>query len=131
MSGPMSNRQLFVAQLSLLICGPCYAGATSDSEISAAQEQDADGNGLTDEAISRELELFRGAEVSLRPTLKIADSLHPVRGSWMSVLIAARPRRDSHNGITVRGLSQPTFATKSAIRRRHQASLSNSGNRLP
>jgi len=31
-----------------------------------------------------------------------------------------RPRRDSpqHNGITLRGLSQPTFATKSA-RNRH------------
>ncbi|WP_247434940.1 hypothetical protein, partial [Bradyrhizobium sp. 44] len=30
-----------------------------------------------------------------------------------------RPRRDSrqHNGITVRDLSQPTFATKSANRR--------------
>jgi uncharacterized membrane protein YkoI len=46
-------------------------------EISAAQEQDASGNGLTDEAISRELELFRGAEISLRQALKIADSLHP------------------------------------------------------
>src|SRR5258705_12757435 len=47
------------------------------SEISAAREQDANGNGLTDAAISRELELFRGAEVSLRQALKIADSLHP------------------------------------------------------
>jgi len=46
-------------------------------EISAAQEQDANGNGLTGEAISREIELFRGAEVSLRQALKIADGLHP------------------------------------------------------
>jgi len=61
----------------LLICAPSYAGATLDGEISAAQEQDANGNGLTDEAISRELELFRGAEVSLRQALKLADSLHP------------------------------------------------------
>jgi uncharacterized protein YdeI (BOF family) len=73
----MSKKQLFVALLSLLICTPTFAGATSDSEISAAQEQDANGNGLTNEAISRELELFRGAEVSLRQALKIADSLHP------------------------------------------------------
>jgi uncharacterized membrane protein YkoI len=72
----MSKKQLFVA-LSLLICTPAYAGATSDSEIGAAQEQDANGNGLTDEAISRELELFRSAAVSLRQALKIADSLHP------------------------------------------------------
>src|SRR6266849_4599636 len=77
MSGPMSRKQLFVALLSSLICAPSYAGATLDGEISAAQEQDANGNGLTDEAISRELELFRGAEVSLRQALKIADSLHP------------------------------------------------------
>jgi hypothetical protein len=84
----MSKKQLFVALLSLLICTPAYAGATWDSEISAAQEQDANGNGLTDEAISRELELFRSAEVSLRQALKIADSLHP--GSrMMSVLMAA------------------------------------------
>src|SRR5712664_2998840 len=77
MSGPMSRKQLFVALLSLLICAPSYAGATLDGEISAAQEQDASGNGLTDEAISRELELFLGAEVSLRQAVKLADSLHP------------------------------------------------------
>src|SRR5712664_2953428 len=77
MSGPVSKKQPFVALLSLLICAPTYAGTTLVGEISAAQEQDANGNGLTGEAISRELELFRGAEVSLRPVLKIADSLHP------------------------------------------------------
>src|SRR5712672_3494285 len=77
MSGPMSKKQLFVALLSLLICTPAYAGATSDSKIGAAQELDANRNGLTDEAISRELDLFRGAEVSLRQALKIADTLHP------------------------------------------------------
>src|SRR5882757_2828860 len=77
MSSPMSKKQLLVALLSLVICTPAYAGVTSDSEISAAQEQDANGNGLTDEAISRELDLFLGAEVSLRQALKIADTLHP------------------------------------------------------
>src|SRR6476620_11076086 len=36
-----------------------------------------------------------------------------------------RPRRDSrqHNGITLRGLSQPTFATKSAITGSGKASV--------
>jgi uncharacterized membrane protein YkoI len=70
-------KQLLVALLSLLICAPSNAGATLDGKISAAQEQDANGNGLTDEAISRELELFRSAEVSVRQALKIAGSLHP------------------------------------------------------
>jgi hypothetical protein len=83
----MSMKQLLVALLSLLICAASNAGATLDGKISAAQEQDANGNGLTDEAISRELELFRGAEVSVRQALKIAGSLHP--GSWMSFLMAA------------------------------------------
>ena len=73
----MSKKQLFVALISLLICAPSFAGATSNGEIGAAQEQDANGNGLTDEAISRELELFRRAEISLSHALKIADSLHP------------------------------------------------------
>ena len=72
----MSKKQLSVALLTLLICAPSYAGTTLDGEIRAAQEQDANRNGLTDEAISRELELFRGAELSLRQALKIADSLH-------------------------------------------------------
>jgi hypothetical protein len=73
----MSKKQLFGALLSVLICAPSYAGTTLDGKITAAQEQEADGNRLTDEAIGRELELFRGAEVSLRQALKIADSLHP------------------------------------------------------
>jgi uncharacterized membrane protein YkoI len=73
----MSKKQLSVALLSLLICAPSYAGTTSDGEIRPAQKQDANRNGLTDEAISRELELFRGAEISLRQALKIADSLRP------------------------------------------------------
>jgi uncharacterized membrane protein YkoI len=72
----MSKKQLFVVLLSLLTCAPSYAGIALDGAISAAQEQDANGSGLTDEEISRELELFRGAEVSLRQALKIADGLH-------------------------------------------------------
>ncbi|MET4278892.1 MULTISPECIES: PepSY domain-containing protein [unclassified Bradyrhizobium] len=72
----MSKKQLFVALL-LLFSAPSYAGAPLDVEISGAQEQDANDNGLTDEAVGRELELFRGAEVTLRQALKIAGSLHP------------------------------------------------------
>jgi hypothetical protein len=55
----MSKKQLFVALLSLLICAPSNAGTMLGGEVSAAQEQDANGNGLTDEAISREIELFQ------------------------------------------------------------------------
>jgi uncharacterized membrane protein YkoI len=73
----MSKKQLFVVLLSLLIHAPSYAGAALDDITRAAQEQNATGNELTNETISRELELFRTAEVSLRQVLKIADGLHP------------------------------------------------------
>jgi hypothetical protein len=74
----MSKKQLFVALLPLLLFAPAYAAGTKlDGEIGATREQDVNSNQLTEEAISRELELFRGAEVSLRQALKIADRLHP------------------------------------------------------
>ena len=72
----MSKKQLTVALLTLLMCAPAYADTTLDSEISASPERDVSGSGLTVEAINRELELFRGAEISLRQALKIAGSLH-------------------------------------------------------
>lgn len=72
----MSKKQLFVTLLTLLICAPSYAGAALDNTTNFAEEQNANGNGLTDETVSRELELFRAAEVSLRQALKIADGLH-------------------------------------------------------
>jgi uncharacterized membrane protein YkoI len=72
----MSKKQLLVVLLSLLVCAPSYAGAALDDIDSAAQVQNGNGNGLNDETISRELELFRTAEISLRQALKIANSLH-------------------------------------------------------
>ena len=72
----MSKKQLIIALLTLLSCAPSYAGAALDDTTNASQEQNANGNGLTDETVSRELELFRAAEVSLRQALKIADGLH-------------------------------------------------------
>ena len=61
----------------MLICAPSHAGTTLASEISGTQKQGANGNGLAEEAISREPELFRGAEVSRRQALKIAGGHHP------------------------------------------------------
>lgn len=68
----------FVAMLSLLlICVHGNARAAADDTIRAAQEQDANGSRLTDEAMRREIELFGDAEVSLRQALKIAGGLRP------------------------------------------------------
>jgi uncharacterized membrane protein YkoI len=72
----MSKKQMFVVLLTLLVSAPSYAGATLDATATVPQEQYANGNKLADETVSRELELFRAAEVSLRQALKIADGLH-------------------------------------------------------
>ena len=72
----MAKNLLFVAVVSLLVCASSYAGAALDGTTGTAQEKNANGNGLDDEMVRRELELFRAAEVSLRQALKIADGLH-------------------------------------------------------
>lgn len=72
----MSKTQLIVALLSLLVCAPSYASAAGDDTSTVAQEKNGNGNGLDDETISRELELFRAAEVSLRQALRVAETLH-------------------------------------------------------
>jgi uncharacterized membrane protein YkoI len=72
----MSKKQLFVALVSLLVCAPSYAGAAADHMATTAQQQNGNGNGLNEETISRELELFRASQISLRQAPKIADRLH-------------------------------------------------------
>ncbi|MEH2472393.1 putative membrane protein YkoI [Nitrobacteraceae bacterium AZCC 2161] len=72
----MSKKQLIVALLSLLVCEPSYARAARDDTSTSAQEKDGNDHGLNDETISRELELFRAAEVSLRQALRVAETLH-------------------------------------------------------
>jgi hypothetical protein len=71
----MSNKHLLAAALSLLVCASACASAWSGT-AAVAPQQNGNGNGLDYETISRELELFRAAEISLRQALKIADKLH-------------------------------------------------------
>jgi uncharacterized membrane protein YkoI len=72
----MSKKQLFAALLSLLACAPSHAKVQSELTTVAAQDQNEDVKAVDDETVSRELELFRAAEVSLRGALTIADRLH-------------------------------------------------------
>jgi len=76
MSSPMSKPQLFAAILTVLVCAPSYANAALDNTATAAQEQSGSRNGVSDETVSQELDLFRSVEVSLREALKIAGKLH-------------------------------------------------------
>ncbi len=73
---PMSKQQLFAAMLSLLVCVPSYANAALNGTATAAQEQSESRNGVNDETVNQELELFRSVEVSLREALRIAGKLH-------------------------------------------------------
>ena len=72
----MSKQQLFAAMLSLLVCVPSYANAALNGTATAAQEQSESRNGVNDETVNQELELFRSVEVSLREALRIAGKLH-------------------------------------------------------
>ena len=72
----MSKKRMFVTLLTLLAFAPSYAGAALDAITNVPQVQNANGNELADDTVSRELELFRAAEVSLRQAMKIADGLH-------------------------------------------------------
>lgn len=70
-------RQLFaIAFLSVLLSAPTQAIATSTGAPAALQNEAGDGAALDQQAVSRELELFRNSAVSLRQAIAIAESLH-------------------------------------------------------
>ena len=72
----MSNKQRFaIILLSLLALAPPYAIARA-SATQAAQEGGADDERIHQEAVNRELEAFRAAQVSLRQAMGIAEKLH-------------------------------------------------------
>ena len=72
----MPNKQRFaVILLSLLALAPPYAIARS-SAMQAAQEGGAEDERIHQEAVNRELEAFRAAQLSLRQAMGIAEKLH-------------------------------------------------------
>ncbi|WP_249128039.1 PepSY domain-containing protein [Bradyrhizobium sp. AUGA SZCCT0169] len=73
---PMSNKQRFaVILLSLLALVPPYA-IPPLSATQAAQEEGAEGERIHQEAVNRELEAFRAAQLSLRQAMGIAEKRH-------------------------------------------------------
>jgi uncharacterized membrane protein YkoI len=74
---PMSNKQRFaVLLLSLLALASPYATARSSAMQAAAQEGGAEDERVHQEVVSRELEAFRAAQISLRQAMGIAEKLH-------------------------------------------------------
>ena len=73
----MSNKQRFaVLLLVLLALAPPYAIPPSSATQAATQEGGADDERIHQEVVSRELEAFRAAQVSLRQAMGIAEKLH-------------------------------------------------------
>ena len=74
---PMPNKQRFaVILLSLLALAPPYAMSRSSAMQAAAQEDGAEDERIHKEAVNRELEAFRAAQLSLRQAMGIAEKLH-------------------------------------------------------
>lgn len=74
---PKRFTQLFAfASLSMLLALPTHAMATPSAPAAPQSETDNDA-ALDQQAISREIERFRGSTVSLRQAMTIAEALHP------------------------------------------------------
>lgn len=74
---PMPNKQRFaVILLSLLALAPPYAMSRASATQAAMQEEGAEGERNQQEAVNRELEAFRAAQLSLRQAMGIAEKLH-------------------------------------------------------
>lgn len=79
----MWKRRLFAAIL-LVLTLPAYASAIASSTDTRPASQDPAGDGaeLDQQMIKRELELFRGAQISLCQALLKAEKLHPGSSTW-------------------------------------------------
>ncbi|WP_245309285.1 PepSY domain-containing protein [Bradyrhizobium retamae] len=56
--------------------GPVYAIASSTGEPASLRNEAGDGAASDQQAVSRELELFRGSAISLSQAMAIAEALH-------------------------------------------------------
>jgi hypothetical protein len=73
----MSNKQRFaIILLSLLALAPPYAIPRTSAMQAVTQEGGAEDERLHQDAVSRELEAFHAAQVSLRQAIGIAEKLH-------------------------------------------------------
>jgi len=73
----MSNKQRFaILLLSFLALAPPYAISRSSATQATAQEGGAEDERIHQETVSREIAAFRGAQLSLRQAIEIAEKLH-------------------------------------------------------
>ena len=77
MHAPRCWRQLLAAALvAIILPAPVYAVASSTGEPASLRNEAGDDAASDQQAVSRELALFRGSAVSLSQAMAIAEALH-------------------------------------------------------
>ena len=77
MHAPRSWRQLLaIFLMAIILPAPIYANASSTSEPASLRDETGDAAASDQQAVNRELALFRGSAVSLSQAMAIAEALH-------------------------------------------------------
>ena len=77
MRAPRSWRQLLaIVLVAIILPAPVIATASSTGEPASLRNEAGDGAASDQQAVSRELALFRGSAVSLSQAMAIAEALH-------------------------------------------------------
>ena len=77
MRAPRCWRQLLAAALvAIILPAPVYAVASSTGEPASLPNEAGDSAASDQQAVNRELELFRGSAISLSQAMAIAEALH-------------------------------------------------------
>ena len=77
MHAPRCWRQLLAAALvAIILPAPAYAVASSTGEPASLRNEAEESAASDQEAVNRELELFRGSAISLSQAMAIAEALH-------------------------------------------------------
>jgi uncharacterized membrane protein YkoI len=77
MHAPRSWRQLLaIVLVAIILPAPVFANASSTSESASLHNEAGDSAASDQQAVNRELELFRGSAISLSQAMAIAEALH-------------------------------------------------------
>ena len=77
MRAPRCWRQLLaIVLVAIILPAPLYANASSTDEPASLRNEPGDGAASDQQAVNRELALFRGSAVSLSQAMAIAEALH-------------------------------------------------------
>jgi uncharacterized membrane protein YkoI len=77
MRAPRCWRQLLaIVLVAIILPAPIHANASSSGEPASLRDETGDGAASDQQAVNRELALFRGSAISLSQAMAIAEALH-------------------------------------------------------